>query len=119
MTSFTFSHLERAIKEVSRNVAKPDFLTYFKKISLVSASENSVTLGVESEFRKDNLTQKFYTEIKNAIIAEVGTIESVDIVVDSNIERLDEKEVINCTKLIKETEKQTKQEQTKGIQVVE
>jgi len=41
---FAFSHLEESVKILSNKVRKQDFLTYFKKFSLLEASEDSVTL---------------------------------------------------------------------------
>ncbi len=116
---FDFAHLESAVIEMSKTVRKPDFLTYFRKFTLIEATDSSVTLGVISEFHADNLSKKFYTEIKEAIKTQLPTLESVDFIVDDRIEIRPENEVIDCRSLLKKSEKQTKKEQVEGIEIVE
>jgi chromosomal replication initiation ATPase DnaA len=84
---FSFSHLTEVIKSLSVSVRKQDFLTYFKKFSLVSATEDSITLGVVSSFHRDNLVKKFYDEIKEAVQKINPAITSLDIVVDDEMDR--------------------------------
>lgn len=117
--SFDFSHLEAAVLHMSKTIRKQDFLTYFKKFTLIESSTESVTLGVVSSFHKDNLSKKFYTEIKEAIKLELPTLTVVDLVVDDRIEIRPETEVIDCRALLKKGEKQTKKEQVQGVEVVE
>lgn len=117
--SFDFSHLEAAVLHMSKTIRKQDFLTYFKKFTLIESSTESVTLGVVSSFHKDNLSKKFYTEIKEAIKLELPTLTVVDLVVDDRIEIRPETEVIDCRALLKKAEKQTKKEQVQGVEVVE
>lgn len=117
--SFDFSHLEAAVLHMSKTIRKQDFLTYFKKFTLIDSSIESVTLGVVSSFHKDNLSKKFYTEIKEAIKIELPTLTVVDLMVDDRIEIRPENEVIDCRALLKKSEKQTKKEQVQGVEVVE
>lgn len=117
--SFTFAHLEESVQEMSRTIRKADFLTYFKKFSLISANDTSVTLGVSSLFYQDNLIKKFYQEIKDAIAKNLATVENVDFVVDDRIDIRPENEVIDCRAILKKTDKQTKKEQVEGIEVVD
>ena len=84
---FSFSHLTEVIKSLSVSVRKQDFLTYFKKFSLVSATEDSITLGVVSSLHRDNLVKKFYDEIKEAVQKINPAITSLDIVVDDEMDR--------------------------------
>ena len=116
---FEFSHLEASIRIISTMIRKQDFLTYFKKFSLISVSENGVVLGVVSSFHKDNLSKKFYDEIKSAIIQVIPEIEVVDFVVDEQIDVKGASEVIDCRMLLKESEKQTKKEQVEWVEIVE
>jgi chromosomal replication initiator protein len=116
---FDFSHLETAVKHMSQNIRKQDFLTYFKKFSLMASDMTSVTLGVVSSFHKDNLSKKFYDEIKTAIIAVAPRIEVVDFAVDDRIDIRPTTEVIDCRLVQKNTEKQTKNEQINGVEIVE
>lgn len=119
MSVFTFSHLERSVEEMSRQIRKQDFLTYFKKFSLLAADHNSVTLGVDSAFRKDNLSKKFYEEIKSAIVTENPSIEVIDILIDEAIEMKEENAVIDCRNILKKGEKKAKKEQVEGVKVVD
>ncbi len=116
---FDFSILEQAIAILSVNVRKQDFLTYFKKFSLLKVENNTVTLGVVSGFHRDNLTKKFYDEIKNAIISVDPSIEAIDIVVDEAIETKDVSQVIDCRNTLKDSEKVTKKQQVEGVEIVE
>lgn len=117
--AFRFSHLESAIRIASQVIRKQDFLTYFKKFSLVSASETSVVLWVVSSFHRDNLAKKFYDDIKNAVTQVAPQIEVIDFAVDDMIDVRGEQEVIDCRILLKETEKQTKKEQVQWVEIVE
>jgi chromosomal replication initiation ATPase DnaA len=111
MSQFSFNHLESAIRAMSGTIRKQDFLTYFKKFSLVAGTDTSVTLGVVSSFHKDNLSKKFYDEIKSAIITVMPSIEAIDFEVDERIDVRPEAEVIDCRLVHKSQEKQTKKEQ--------
>ncbi len=117
--SFSFSHLCDAVSIMSGSIRKQDFLTYFKKFSLVAWNENSVTLWVVSSFHKDNLSKKFYDEIKSACVAVFPSIEVVDFAVDDRIDVKPEEEIIDCKSVFKSTEKQAKKEQVEWVQIVE
>lgn len=119
MSVFEFSHLENAVIEMSKSIRKPDFLTYFKKFTLIDVTPTTITLGVVSAFHKDNLSKKFYEEIKNAIATQMPGVEVVDLIVDERIEIRPENEVIDCLKLLKKGERQTKKEQTEGVEIVD
>lgn len=100
-------------------IRKQDFLTYFKKFSLIDVSGGTVVLGVVSSFHKDNLSKKFANEIKEAVLEQDRSIEMIDFVVDERIEMRPEEEVIDCRKLFSVSQKKTKKEQTEGVLVVE
>lgn len=104
---------------ISQNIRKQDFLTYFKKFSLLEATDTTVVLGVVSSFHKDNLSKKFYDEIKAAIHLSHPKIDCVDLVVDDRIEVRPEGEVVDCRMLQRASEKKTKKEQVEGVPVVE
>ena len=103
--NFTFTHLEKSVESMSKNIRKQDFLTYFKRFSLMASSDTSVTIGVISSFHQDNLSKKFYNEIKAAIVSIVPTIEVIDFVVDDTIEMRAIDEVIDCRDAQKLSEK--------------
>lgn len=119
MDQFRFSHLEDAVRMMSSAIRKQDFLTYFKKFSLIEWTHTSVTLGVVSSFHKDNLSKKFYDDIKSAIVSVYPSIESIDFVVDDAIDVRPEAEVIDCRATQKSTEKQSKKEQVEWVEIVE
>ncbi len=119
MSQFSFSHLGSAVHIMSGAIRKQDFLTYFKKFSLIESTETSVTLGVVSSFHKDNLSKKFYDEIKSAIVSVCPGIEVVDFAVDERIDVRPETEVVDCRLAHKNQEKQTKKEQVEWVQIVE
>ncbi|MBC7498728.1 chromosomal replication initiator protein DnaA [Candidatus Gracilibacteria bacterium] len=104
---------------MSREIRKQDFLTYFKRFSLMASSETSVTIGVLSSFHQDNLSKKFYTEVKSAIVSIVPTIEVVDFIVDDSIEMRALDEVIDCRDMQRASEKRTKNESVHGVEIVE
>lgn len=104
---------------MSREIRKQDFLTYFKRFSLMASSETSVTIGVLSSFHQDNLSKKFYTEVKSAITSIVSTIEVVDFIVDDSIEMRALDEVIDCRDMQRLSEKKTKNESVHGVEIVE
>ena len=106
---FTFAHLEKSVEIMSKDIRKQDFLTYFKRFSLMASSETSVTIGVVSSFHLDNLSKKFYSEIKNAIVSVVPTIEVIDFMVDDTIEMRAANEVIDCRDTQKISEKKNQE----------
>lgn len=116
---FTFNHLESALQNVAGSIRKQDFLTYFKKFSLISVSEASITIGVVSGFHRDNLIKKFTNDIESAIQGIHASIKSVEIIVDEEMETRDPKTVIDCKLLLKEAEKTIKKQQVVGVEVVE
>ncbi len=116
---FDFSHLELVVRALSIQVRKQDFLTYFKKFSLLEVTEDSITLGVVSSFHRDNLTRKFYTDIKNAVQNILPSIDSIDVVVDDSIDAKDETQVVDCRLAYRESEKLTKKQQSEGVEIVD
>ena len=52
--------LKNIVKELVEKIKKTDFLTYFKKLSIVSIDESSICFWVISSFAKDNISFKFY-----------------------------------------------------------
>lgn len=116
--TFGFENLQKSVIEMGKTIRKPDFLTYFRRFSLIEATDSSVTLGVLSNFHKDNLSKKFYSEIKEAIKTELPTLQVVDFVVDDRIEVRPESEVVDCRTFLKQSEKQVKKDQVHGVEVV-
>lgn len=116
---FTFSHLESAVHRMAQVIRKQDFLTYFRKFSLVSVTETSVTLGVGSVFHKENLSNKFYDEIYRAITDECPSVTDISLELDDTIDTRPQEEVVDCRAAQKHAEKKTKKEQVEGVPVVD
>lgn len=117
--SFTFEHLKTAISEISKTIRKQDFLTYFKKFSLIDAGDDFIIIGVVSNFYKDNISKKFLGEIIAAVQAINPDILDVKIIIDDAIDTKDSESVIDCRKELKVTEKQTKKEQVEWVEIVD
>ncbi len=117
--NFEFSHLKTVVTDLSIQIRKQDFLTYFKKFSLISVTDDSVTLGVVSAFHRDNIARKFYTEIKNAVQNICPSIVSVDIIVDDAIDLKTEEYVIDCRMSLKESEKVTRKQQIEWVEIID
>lgn len=108
--NFSFAHLTQSVEIMSRDIRKQDFLTYFKRFSLMASTELSVTIGVLSSFHQDNLSKKFYSEIKSAIVSVFPTIEVIDFIVDDSIEMRALDEIIDCRDMQRLSEKKSKNE---------
>ncbi len=52
--------LKNILSEIIESVKKQDFLVYFRKISILETSSDSVVFGTVSSFMKDNLEAKFH-----------------------------------------------------------
>ncbi len=118
LEKFQFSHLEEALKDISQKIRKQDFLTYFKKFSLLSVSEDTVTLGVLSNFHMDNLSRKFSTEILESLKKINPSIRDFTLQIDDTLESRIEW-TIDCRAIQKIGEKQTKKEQVEWIEIVD
>jgi chromosomal replication initiation ATPase DnaA len=100
--------LKNIITNLISEVKKQDFLVYFRKISAVEFTEKKVILGVVSTFMKDNLQAKFYTQILEAVKKEIESVESVEFVVDQEIDNPSNTAVIDCTEFYKTASKTKK-----------
>ena len=67
MTSPSVEILRKIVQAIAGNVKKQDFLTYFKKLSLLSYEGGELTFGVVSSFARDNLAHKFKQEVESAV----------------------------------------------------
>lgn len=111
--------LKNVIKELVEKIRKTDFLTYFKKLSIVSIDENTVVFWVISSFAKDNISHKFYSEIKQIVVAIIPEIKAIDFIVDSNIDNPSNHKSIDCLKEYKELTNKKKKEEIEDSNNVE
>lgn len=93
------SVLKRVVTTLVETVRKQDFLTYFRKLSIVSIGEGDSTIvfGVVSGFVRDNLTHRFSGEILAAARVALPEIQSFDVIVDTSIDAGMNAAVIDCT----------------------
>jgi len=91
---------------------KQDFLTYFQKLSLVQFEDKKIILGVVSEFIRDNVSHRFSDVMLLAAREIWGEVESLEIIVDAQIENPTYTQVIDCRKTFKTS--QVSQEKVKA-----
>lgn len=112
--------LKEIVSELVSVVRKQDFLTYFKKLSIVDRSDDRVVFGVVSSFVRDNLAHRFYDEIKAATVKFLPEVESVDFAVDGAIDNTTNTQVVDCLALYKElTSKRAKKAEIPGHEQVD
>ncbi|MDD2891834.1 MAG: chromosomal replication initiator protein DnaA [Candidatus Gracilibacteria bacterium] len=112
--------LRDIIKELTTTLRKQDFLTYFKRISLLDHTPEKITFGVVSSFMRDNLAHKFFDEILAASKKILPTVTSIDFSVDKNIDNPSNGNVMDCAAEYKEiTAKKKGKEETPGTEMVE
>lgn len=100
--------LKNIIIDIIENVKKQDFLVYFRKISILDISSDSITFWVMSAFMKDNLEAKFYNQLFNSSKLEIPTIKNILFKIDVEIDNPSNKDVIDCTSFYKENSKTKK-----------
>ena len=99
-----------------KDVKKQDFLVYFRKISIIEENGNKVVFWTISSFMKDNLEAKFYDQILKSTKVEIPTVERIEFIVDNNIDNPSNIDVIDCTKLYKESSKKSvKKDTNRGV----
>lgn len=103
--------LKNIIKELVNKIRKTDFLTYFKKLSIISIDENVVVFWVISSFAKDNISHKFYSEIKEIVLSIEPNIKAIDFQVDSNIDNPSNLRAIDCLKEFKDVQNKKKKDE--------
>lgn len=61
---YHYEFLRNFVAWLAQNLRKQDFLTYFKKLSLLEMHPNGrVVIGVVSEFARDNISHKFLRDL--------------------------------------------------------
>ncbi|EKD30095.1 MAG: hypothetical protein ACD_78C00156G0001 [uncultured bacterium (gcode 4)] len=113
------SLLRDIIKELATTLRKQDFLTYFKKISLLEQTPEKIVFWVVSSFMRDNLAHKFFDEILSASKKIMPTITAIDFCVDKNIDNPSNGNVMDCAMEYKEITAKKKKEETPGTEMVE
>jgi len=101
--------LKNILSDVISTIKKQDFLVYFRKISIIDISENTIVFWAVSSFMKDNLEAKFSKTLLEASKREFwDNIEKISFVVDSNIDNPSNSDAVDCQSFLKENSKITK-----------
>lgn len=106
--------LKNILSEIISNVKKQDFLVYFRKISLIEVTDNSVVFGTVSSFMKDNLEAKFHDVVLAASKKQCGdNISKIEFIVDATIDNPSNANAVDCQSFFKENMKHSKQAEKK------
>ncbi len=100
--------LKNIITFLIDDLKKQDFLVYFRKMSLLDATDTKVTFWVVSAFMKDNLEAKFYDQILQNTKKEIPTVERIEFKVDQNIDNPSSTNVVDCASFYKTNAKAKK-----------
>ncbi|MDQ7009329.1 MAG: chromosomal replication initiator protein DnaA [Candidatus Gracilibacteria bacterium] len=100
--------LKNIITNLTKEVKKQDFLVYFRKMSILEITSDTLVFGVESGFMKNNLEAKFIKELLIATQKEDSNILNIELEVDEKIDIPSNTQVIDCTKFYKEATKSIK-----------
>lgn len=108
--------LKNILSKIIKKLKKQDYLVYFRKISLLNITENTLTFGVVSSFMKDNLEAKFSDIILECVREECGEkITKVEFVVDNDIDNPSNSDAVDCQIFYKEDKKSSKAEQKQKL----
>lgn len=105
--------LREIIKEIIWSLKTQDFLTYFRKMTILSIENNWVVFWVESGFMKDNLKYKFYDIVKSCTAKIIEWVDVIDFVIDNEIDNPSNIQVLDCVKEYKEITTKKKKEDKK------
>jgi len=101
--------LKNILSEIIGNIKKQDFLVYFRKISIIDITDNSVVFGTVSSFMKDNLEAKFHSVVLEASKKELwDKITNISFKVDGEIDNPSNTNAVDCQKFLKENHKTSK-----------
>lgn len=102
--------LKNILSDVISTIKKQDFLVYFRKISIVEITKEKIIFGTVSSFMKDNLEAKFNKTLLEAARREFWeNLQSIEFVVDSNIDNPSNSDAVDCQTFLKENSKTTRQ----------
>ena len=111
MTSITAIHQLQTFSQIlASKLRKQDFLTYFQKLSLVSHESDIVTIGVVSEFIRDNMSFRFADILLAAAVEVWNGTQKIEIIVDNQIDNPSYAPVIDCRKVFKSFQSKEKPE---------
>ena len=107
--------LKNILTEIISNLKKQDFLVYFRKISIVTISDDTIVFGTVSSFMKDNLEAKFHKILLTATRSEFGdNIGEIEFIVDNTIDNPSNSDAVDCQDFYKENTKTAKKAEKKS-----
>ncbi len=116
MSQLGIEHLRSAVAQLATKLKKPDFLTYFKKLSFLGQEEGNVRVGVVSDFVKDNLEFKFRQVIDETFLSCFPESKTVELVVDEEIDTPSNARSVDCQAALRDINSKKKSE-TPGVTV--
>lgn len=87
---------ENTLVELELSISPPNFNTWFRDTHIVRIEDNTVYLGVPSQFARDWLLRKFHKDILRSLRSHSENIRSVEYVISRNPKKAVE-EVITTT----------------------
>ncbi len=100
-TILSLQQLQQFSELLAGTLRKQDFLTYFQKLSFVSHEEWAITLGVVSEFIRDNINFRFSDTLFTSAQKIWENVEKVLIIVDTQIDNPSSINVVDCRKIFR------------------
>jgi len=101
--------LKSILTHIIDSLKKQDFLVYFRKISLLEMSNDTIKFWVVSSFMRDNIEAKFKQEVLDAAKKELWDhIKNVEFVIDDTIDNPSNTNTIDCPTFLKEYQKSSK-----------
>lgn len=99
--------LQQILENVISTIKKQDFLVYFRKISILATTSDTITFGVISWFMKDNLEAKFHSVLLEATQQGFPNISKIAFKIDPEIENPSNTSVIDCSVFYKSSAKKS------------
>lgn len=76
---------ENVLAEIEQKISPANFSTWFQDTSLISTEDGNILIGVKNSFYVKQLRAKYLTIIKDALIKNGTTVNSIDFEVKSNV----------------------------------
>lgn len=104
--------LKDILDTILLSIKKQDFLVYFRKISIIESSKESIIFWVVSSFMKENLEAKFFDTIFASSQKHIPELKKIEFLIDMNIENTTNKWVVDCSDYFKDHTKKSKKLQS-------
>ena len=95
------------VTAVAKQLRRQDFLTYFHKVSFLGFENGVLTVGVVSEFVRDNMMLRFSKVMTQSAWDFYNWVTSVDVVIDKDIDVSSYSSAVDCRMILRSVEKKT------------